>query len=189
MLLNTCSPKEADVLFFCGASAHVSIRQHTSAYVRPKHLLLRRQTRRTFCLSTRVTSNMSAYASICQHTSAYASIRQHTSAYRRGAPYACRQESLASLSRARLQCLGSERAGALLSPPCAAVRQHMTAYVRIRQHTPAYVSIRQPTSAYVRIRPHTSAYVSIRHLASAGEDDEVVRETEHSRELAAHLHP
>jgi hypothetical protein len=94
---------------------HVSIRQHTSAYVSKRQHTVCLHTV-SACVSIRHTSacvsirqhNTSAYVSIRQHTSACVSIRQHTSAY-------------------------------------VSIRQHTSAYVSIRQHTSAYVSIRQHT--------------------------------------------
>ncbi len=86
--------------------AYVSIRQHTSAYVR------RRRRGSSFgCLHT------SAYISIRQHTSAYVSIRQHTSAY-----VSIRQHTSAYVSM-------RQHTSAYVS-----IRQHTSAYVSIRPH-------------------------------------------------------
>jgi hypothetical protein len=76
------------------ASAYVSIRQHTSAYVtytgRVRHLgLIIRQHTSAYVSIRHIYSGSpppwpevaSAYVSIRQHTSEYVSIRQHTSAY------------------------------------------------------------------------------------------------------------
>jgi hypothetical protein len=117
-------------------SAYVSIRQHTSTYVAPVHMLLKRQLlpQRRVALRERSRSSVRlllrqrccCVRQLCLHTSAYVSIRQHM----RGLPPA----PLALLLRAG--------------------------------DVPAYVSIRQLTSAYVSIRQHTSAYVSIRSSSS-----------------------
>jgi hypothetical protein len=69
-------------------SAYVSIRQHTSAYVRqywhsvvlPTYASIRNLLRQTSEYVS-IRKHTSAYVSIRQHTSAYVSIRQHTSAY------------------------------------------------------------------------------------------------------------
>jgi hypothetical protein len=107
-------------------SAYVSIRQHTSEYLRGCHrgavgdqLLLAAPRSRCRALLARIwgyvpgcNSSRASHLRIRQHTSAYISIRQHTSAY-------------------------------------VSIRQHTSAYVSTRQHTSAYVSIRQHTSAYI----------------------------------------
>jgi hypothetical protein len=103
-------------------SAYVSIRQHTPAYVSIRCDDLHQ------CTST---VHMSAYVSIRQHTSAYVSIRQHMSAY----------AATTSIS---------------VPPPCRSSSQLFIPYVSIRQHTTAYDSIRQHTSEYVSIRQHTT---------------------------------
>jgi hypothetical protein len=128
-------------------AAHVSIRQHTSAY----------------------TPHTSAYVSIRQHTSAY--VRSVTGG---GVNLPC-GGSLRHLARChhmRHQAFVAEAAELVAydQHPSAlvSIRQHTSAYVSIRQHTSAYVSIRQHTSAASAPREagrqHTSAYVSIRSI-------------------------
>ncbi len=151
------------------ASAYVSIRQHTSAYVSYLHahhklplknqhdhsglhttarelLTLAQSHDVAFALHLRRTHTavIHAYVSIRQHTSAYVRIRPHTSAY-------------------------------------VCIRQHASAYVSIRLHTSAYLQhtsacIHQHTSEYLSTScvdlngccfMHTSAYISIRQHMSA----------------------
>jgi hypothetical protein len=110
-------------------SAHVSIRQHTSA---PRVLATAQQ----------------VYVSIRQHTSAHVSIRQHTSAYfmlQRVLPGRGMEED----PRARAS---THKTSCLPLPVYVSIRQHASACVSIRQYTSAYVSIRHHTSAYVSIR-------------------------------------
>ena len=121
----------------------VSIRQHTSAYVR-------------ICQHTsayaRIRQHTSAYVRIQKprrishetwrlnwHTSAYVSIRQHTSAYETSRlNWPVTQHALRALlmaSNAYLRFLWKSSESTRL--------QYTSAYVRIRQHSSAYVSIRQ----------------------------------------------
>jgi hypothetical protein len=127
------------------AYVSVSIRQHTSAYgahtcSRPCFWLARSNMRRSYVLTV-MNLNLSAYASIRQHTSAYVSIRQHTSA-------------CVSIRRSHVLKVinfdGARLADAVASrlSASAGIRQHTSAYVSIRHHTPAYVSIRQHTCRF-----------------------------------------
>ena len=61
----------------CSVSAHVSIRQHTSAYVRYVRILLntQRASRPSLSAQRHHTSAYIRYVRICQHTSAY--VRKH----------------------------------------------------------------------------------------------------------------
>jgi hypothetical protein len=173
------------VLDFCSTrrSVYVSIRQHTSAYVRLLPLMCIRVMSGVFLTSAgRAEVYTSAYVSIRQHTSAYVSIRQHPSSQH------MRQHTSANVTcRPRNQAVAADIEHVLHASdpqrleerekPAASTRQHTSAYVSIRQYTSAYVSsspqrleerekpaasTRQHTSAYVSIRQHTSVHVSIR---------------------------
>jgi hypothetical protein len=151
-------------------SASVSIRQHTSAYVR-KDL--------EDGMDAHNHIRTSAFISIRQHTSASVSIRQHTSekTWRMGWTLiiiSVRQHPSASVSirqhtsaYVRIDLEDGMDAHNHIRPfflyaPNEAFPPHTSAYVSIRQHASEYVSIGQQTSAYVSIRQHTSVYVSIR---------------------------
>jgi hypothetical protein len=89
--------------------AHVSIRQHTSAYVRP-----RARQRPALCTQP---AHTSAYVSIRQHTSAYVSIRQAASSPETGSMHTtCAHVSIRQHTSAYVS-----------------IRQHTSAYVSIRQ--------------------------------------------------------
>jgi isocitrate/isopropylmalate dehydrogenase len=119
-------------------SAHVSTRQHTSAY--------------PFIFGA-------AYGSLRQHKSAYVSIHQHTSAY-----VSIRQHTEVREVKCEVRCKG----GGVVWACDAYVeveRNSSDSYVSIRQHTcqhtSEYVSIRQHTSAYVEVE-RTSSEARVR---------------------------
>ena len=88
----------------CGSIAYVSIRPHTSAYVRFRLRLSRRLETAVASLVS-IRQHVSACVSMCQHVSACVSMRLHTSAY-----VCTRQHTSAYVS----------------------IRQHTSAYVSIR---------------------------------------------------------
>jgi hypothetical protein len=161
-------------LFDMHTSAFVSIRQHTSAYVRGAAACP--TTRRRCTCSICIRQYTSAVVSIRQHTSeerrrvqqrivavpvryAYVSIRQHTPAYASSRQYTSAYVSIRQKSDGM-----SDNASPLCMLPVA-VRGHIystyAARASVRHaHAQLLLGTRQHTSAYARIRPHTPAYVS-----------------------------
>jgi hypothetical protein len=109
-------------------SAYVSIRQHTSAYVRERSRQLAHSAAAPTC----------AYVSIRQHTTAYVSIRQHTPAY-------------ASIRQRK--CGGGRGQDSWLTPPPRSPA-FKASYTSRRQELKASYTSRRPPHTLVGGRAH-----------------------------------
>ena len=111
-------------LHYAAPPAYVSIRQHTSAYVRSPQCASTTAAAPPLCCSVSIRQHTSAYVSIRQHTSAYVSIRQHTTAY-----VSIRQHTSAYTDLFRQRASAARCTHACSNSACK------SAYVSIRQHT------------------------------------------------------